>query len=54
VSDRAEPVDGHALVIPRIHYAPGELAAALEAAGFVRVEVRTTGRFFLLARGTAA
>jgi len=51
---RRRLADGREFVIPKIHYAPGELAAALEAAGFVRVEVRTTGRFFLLARATAA
>ena len=33
---------------------PGELAAALAAAGFANVAARGTGRFFLLASGTAA
>jgi len=50
---RRRLADGREFVIPKVHYAPAELAKALEAAGFGGVEVRTTGRFFLLVRATA-
>jgi SAM-dependent methyltransferase len=43
--------DGRAFTIVKVFRAPGEIAAALEAAGFVDVEVTTTGRFFVLATG---
>ena len=51
---RRRLADGREFVIPKVHYAPAEIGAALGAAGFGGVEVRTTGRFFLLARATAA
>jgi demethylmenaquinone methyltransferase/2-methoxy-6-polyprenyl-1,4-benzoquinol methylase len=50
---RRRLADGREFTIPKIHYAPAGLAAALEAAGFTSVEVRASGRFFLLARATA-
>jgi SAM-dependent methyltransferase len=61
--DHAEPVadrsirrlsDGREFEIPKVHYAPAELGAALRQAGFADIDVRTTGRFFLLGRATAA
>jgi len=45
--------DGREFTIPKVHYAPDELAVALSAAGFVDVEVRTTGRFFVLVTAVA-
>lgn len=51
---RRRLADGREFTIPKVHYLPGEIVAALEAAGFASVDVRTTGRFFLLARATAA
>ena len=38
---------------PTLHHALDEVAEALAAAGFVEVDVRTTGRFFLLATAVA-
>jgi demethylmenaquinone methyltransferase/2-methoxy-6-polyprenyl-1,4-benzoquinol methylase len=43
--------DGREFTIVKVFYAPDELAAALEAAGFAEAEISTTGRFFVL--GTA-
>ena len=37
----------------KVHREPAELEAALRDAGFDGVEVRTTGRFFVLAGATA-
>jgi len=51
---RRRLADGREFTIPKVHYAPSELDRALRAAGFEDVVVRTTGRFFLLASGTAA
>ncbi len=45
--------DGREFTIPKVPYTPGELADALREAGFEAVDVRTTGRFFLLASATA-
>ena len=39
--------DGREFTIVKVFYEPGELEAALAAAGFVEAEVTTTGRFFL-------
>lgn len=50
---RRRLADGREFTIPKVHYAPDELAAALEAAGLVDVDVRATGRFFLLATAAA-
>jgi SAM-dependent methyltransferase len=61
--DHAQPVadrsirrlsDGREFEVPKVHYAPHELEAALTQAGFAPVDVRTTGRFFLLGQATAA
>ncbi len=46
---RRRLADGRQFTIPKVHYAPEELDGALRAAGLEAVEVRTTGRFFLLA-----
>ncbi|MGZ6295518.1 MAG: class I SAM-dependent methyltransferase [Candidatus Limnocylindrales bacterium] len=46
--------DGRTFVIPKVYYEPGELEAALLAAGFGTAEVSTTSRFFLLGQATAA
>ena len=46
--------DGREFTIVKVHYAPGELAAALERAGFADIEVTTTGRFFVTASSRAA
>ena len=43
--------DGRAFEIVKVYYAPDQLEAALNAAGFAEVSVTTTGRFFVL--GTA-
>jgi demethylmenaquinone methyltransferase/2-methoxy-6-polyprenyl-1,4-benzoquinol methylase len=51
---RRRLADGREFTIPKVHYAPDELASALRAAGFEAVNVRTTGRFFLLASATVA
>jgi demethylmenaquinone methyltransferase/2-methoxy-6-polyprenyl-1,4-benzoquinol methylase len=40
--------DGRTFSIPKIYYEPGELEAALRAAGFATATVSTTPRFFLL------
>jgi SAM-dependent methyltransferase len=40
--------DGRTFTIPKIYYEPGELEAALLAAGFATATVTTTPRFFLL------
>jgi len=45
--------DGREFSIVKVYYTPEELRAGLEAAGFVDVEVTTTGRFFVLATATA-
>ncbi len=50
---RRRLADGREFTIPKVHYTPAELASALAAAGFGSVDVRTTGRFFLLASATA-
>ncbi len=39
--------DGREFTIVKVYYRPEELAAALAAAGFVDIEVGTTGRFFV-------
>ena len=51
VADRATRRlgDGREFEIVKVFRTPSELEAALDAAGFVDVEVRTTGRFFALA-----
>jgi len=41
--------DGRTFTIVKVYRAPDDLAAALDAAGFVDVGVRSTGRFFVLA-----
>ena len=46
--------DGRRFRIVKEYYAPDELAEALAAAGFVRVDVRATSRFFLLGSAIAA
>lgn len=46
--------DGREFRIVKVFHPPAELGAALQAAGFVDVEVIPSGRFFLLARATAA
>jgi hypothetical protein len=51
---RRRLADGREFTIPKVFHAPDELAAAIRAAAFRDVEVRTTGRFFLFARGTGA
>jgi hypothetical protein len=45
--------DGREFRIPKVFYEPDELEAALRTAGFVDVEVSSTGRFFLMGRATA-
>jgi SAM-dependent methyltransferase len=50
---RRRLVDGREFTIPKVLYAPDEMERALDAAGFAGVDVRTTGRFFLLASATA-
>ncbi len=50
---RRSLADGREFTIPKVSYAPEELASALRAAGFAAVDVHTTGRFFLLATATA-
>jgi SAM-dependent methyltransferase len=44
--------DGREFTVVKVYRTPEETAAALQAAGFVDVEVTTTGRFFLLATAT--
>lgn len=46
--------DGQEFHIPKVFYEPEELHAELRRAGFRDVEVRTTGRFFVMGRATAA
>ena len=46
--------DGREFTIVKVYYAPEELAAALERAGFADVDVTVTGRFFVLASARAA
>ena len=55
VGDRATRrlEDGREFRIVKVHRDASELQAALEMAGFADVRVETTGRFFLLATGTA-
>jgi len=43
--------DGREFTIVKVHRSADEVAAALAAAGFVDVDVGSTGRFFLLATG---
>jgi SAM-dependent methyltransferase len=43
--------DGREFVIPKVYRSNVEIAAALTGAGFIDVEVTTTGRFFVLATG---
>lgn len=45
--------DGREFTIVKVHREPGELEAALRAAGFEAVRVATTGRFFVLAEARA-
>jgi SAM-dependent methyltransferase len=45
--------DGREFTIVKVYREPDDLVAALAAAGFDDVEVRTTGRFFVLASGRA-
>jgi hypothetical protein len=45
--------DGREFRIVKIFYTPDELTDALRAAGFASSEVTTTGRFFVLGRGSA-
>ena len=51
---RRRLADGREFTIPKVLYSPAELASALAAAGFASVDVRTTGRFFLLASAMAS
>jgi demethylmenaquinone methyltransferase/2-methoxy-6-polyprenyl-1,4-benzoquinol methylase len=50
---RRRLADGREFTIPKVHYRSDELADALRAAGFVDVEVGSSGRFFLLVRAIA-
>jgi demethylmenaquinone methyltransferase/2-methoxy-6-polyprenyl-1,4-benzoquinol methylase len=45
--------DGREFTVVKVFYTPDELSAALHGAGFERVEVTTSGRFFLLGQATA-
>jgi SAM-dependent methyltransferase len=45
--------NGREFSIVKVFYAPDELTGALWEAGFAKPEVSTTGRFFLLGRGSA-
>ena len=45
--------DGRSFTIPKVFYAPGELEAALAAAGFEAPTVGSTARFFLLGSARA-
>ncbi len=45
--------DGREFTIPKIYWQPGELEAALGAAGFSNATVRQTSRFFLLGSARA-
>jgi demethylmenaquinone methyltransferase/2-methoxy-6-polyprenyl-1,4-benzoquinol methylase len=55
VDDRAvrRLADGREFTIVKVFYAPDELSAAVQAAGFDEVVVTTTGRFFVLGTGRA-
>jgi demethylmenaquinone methyltransferase/2-methoxy-6-polyprenyl-1,4-benzoquinol methylase len=46
--------DGREFTIVKVFYEGGELRTALQAAGFVDIEVTTTGRFFMLGTAIAA
>jgi hypothetical protein len=46
--------DGREFAIVKVYRSADEIATAMTAAGFVDVEVATTGRFFLLATGRSA
>ncbi len=46
--------DGREFTVVKVYRDPAELAAALEAAGFIDVEVRGTGRFFVLGSARVA
>jgi SAM-dependent methyltransferase len=50
---RRRLADGREFTIPKVLYTTEELRTALGEAGFVAVDVRTTGRFFLLASAAA-
>jgi demethylmenaquinone methyltransferase/2-methoxy-6-polyprenyl-1,4-benzoquinol methylase len=43
--------DGREFTIPKVYRSDSAIAAALTAAGFIDVDVTTTGRFFVLATG---
>lgn len=45
--------DGREFDIPKIYYESERLRAAIEAAGFKDVEIRTTSRFLVLGKATA-
>jgi demethylmenaquinone methyltransferase/2-methoxy-6-polyprenyl-1,4-benzoquinol methylase len=45
--------DGREFTIVKVFYAPEELRAAMDAAGFADIAVTTTGRFFVLGTGLA-
>ena len=51
---RRRLANGREFTIPKVHYRSDELAEALRSAGFVDVEVGSSGRFFLLVRAIAA
>jgi demethylmenaquinone methyltransferase/2-methoxy-6-polyprenyl-1,4-benzoquinol methylase len=51
---RRRLADGREFTIPKVHYRADELTEALRTAGFVDVEVGSSGRFFLLVRAIAA
>jgi hypothetical protein len=51
---RRRLADGRERTIPEVHHGPDALTDALRAAGFVDVEVGSSGRFFLLVRAIAA
>ncbi len=51
---RRRLADGREFVIPKVHYGRDELVPALRGAGFEAVDVRSTGRFFVLASAIAA
>ena len=62
-SDHPEPADdrarrrlddGREFTIPKVYRTPDEIRSALTGAGFVDVEVTTTGRFFVLATARRA
>ena len=51
---RRRLADGREFTIPKVHYRADDLTEALRSAGFVDVEVGSSGRFFLLVRAIAA